>query len=125
MALLLFQRHVARGWNQSVMRDFILQADAKLQSATPSRSSQAPSLSNKERLFIHLEFHPNDISRNAVREIYDRHCKEVFEKTLGIQQVTVAYSRAPNIKETLTRAKLHQAPGKPASKYYEGELVTN
>ena len=125
MALLLFQRHVARGWNQSVMRDFILQADAKLQSATPSRSSQAPSLSNKERLFIHLEFHPNDISRNAVREIYDRHCKEVFEKTLGIQQVTVAYSRAPNIKDTLTRAKLHQAPGKPASKYYEGELVTN
>ena len=31
MAQKLFQRHVARGWNVSVMRDYILSADAKLQ----------------------------------------------------------------------------------------------
>ena len=125
MAVKLFQRHIAQGWDKSTMKDYILQADLKLQSATPSKNSQTKELSNKERVFIHLEYHPNDIPRKAIREIYDLHCRDVFEAELDIQQVTVAYSRAPNIKDTLTRAKLHQASGKPASKYYMGELVNN
>ena len=95
MAVKLFQRHIARGWDKSTMKDYILQADLKLQSATPSKNSQTKVLSNKERVFIHLEYHPNDIPRKAIREIYDLHCRDVFEAELDIQQVTVAYSRAP------------------------------
>ena len=33
-----------------------------------------------------------------------------------------AYSRPKNIKDSMTKAKLHQAPGREASKYYSGEL---
>jgi hypothetical protein len=40
-----------------------------------------------------------------------------------IKKFTVSYSRAPNLRSELTRAKLHQAPGKEASKYYDGELA--
>ena len=69
-----------------------------------------------------MEYHPNDISKKAVRALYKHYCKSSFER-LGIQQLTIAYSRPPNIKDSITKAKLHQAPGKEASKYYLGELV--
>jgi len=125
MAIKLLDRHVARGWSPAIIKEYILSADSRLQSSTPSKSSETKSLSNKERLFLHLEYHPNDIPRAAIRDIYDRHCRKTFEEKLGIQQFTIAYSRAPNIRDTLTKAKLHQARNKPASLYYSGELVEN
>ena len=48
--------------------------------------------------------------RKLIRQLYDEHCKEHFEKKLGITQFTIAYSRPPNIRSELTRSKLHQAP---------------
>ena len=39
---------------------------------------------------------------------------------LGISQTTVAYSRPKNIKDLLSKAKLHQAEGKEVSVYYSG-----
>ena len=77
---------------------------------------------NKEQLFLHMEYGQNDIPRKAVREIYDSTCREVFEE-MGIKKFVIAYSRSNNIKELMTRAKLHQAPGHEASKYYTGELA--
>ena len=68
-----------------------------------------------------MEYHTNDIPKTQVRALYDHYCKSTFEG-LGIKQFTVAYSRPPNIKDSVTKAKLHQAPGKEASKYYSGEL---
>jgi tyrosyl-tRNA synthetase len=69
-----------------------------------------------------MEYHPNDIPKKSVRAIYEHCCKSTFEEVLDIKQTTIAYSRPPNLKDTLTKAKLHQAPGKEASKYYSGEL---
>ena len=71
-------------------------------------------------LFLHFEYHKNDIPKSRVRAIYDKHCKELLSTRLGIKQLTIAYSRPENIKDTITKAKLHQAPGHEASKYYSG-----
>ena len=127
MALKLFRRHVARGWDPSTMKRFILEANRKLDAAKrrPTLQPQPDSLSNKERLFLHFEFHPRDIPRKVIRAIYDDTCHETFFWLLGIKQATVAYSRPKNIRESVTKAKLYQAPGKPASKYYSGELVNH
>ncbi|KAL7544934.1 hypothetical protein ACHAWF_008298 [Thalassiosira exigua] len=127
MVIKLFHHHVARGWAPSTMKQVIMDAHRKLSShqASPAPASFPAPLSNKERLFLHFQFHPNDIPRNVIRAIYDDTCHEKFFWLLGIKQATVAYSRPKNIQESLTRAKLHQAPGKPASKYYLGELVNN
>lgn len=123
MAVKLFKRHVARGWDRATMRGYIIDADRRLERPKPTTTQVTPlDLDAKERLFLHLEFHPHDIPRKLVRSIYDYTCKDTFEKYLGIQQFTVAYSRPRNIRDLLTRAKLHQAPGKPISKYYTGEL---
>ena len=53
--------------------------------------------------------------------IYDATYKVNFE-SLGITQMTTAYSCPKNIKYLVTKAKLHHAPGKEASTYYLGEL---
>ena len=39
---------------------------------------------------------------------------------LGISQTTVAYSRSKNIKDLLSKAKLHQTESKKVSLYYLG-----
>ena len=125
VAIKLFDRHVARGWDRATMRDYILDADRKLSFPSPTtqpNNTPPTTPSNKERLFIHMEYQPHDIPRKHVRAIYDMTCKEVFEHELGITQTTIAYSRPKNIKDLVTKAKLHQAPGKPVSKYYSGEL---
>ena len=113
------------------MKDYILTADAKLTerlttkppTCLPSQNSTTESeLTNHERLFLHWEYHPNDIPRKNVRSIYNNICKELFEDVLDIKQTTIAYSRPKNLKDVLTKAKLHQAPGREASKFYSGEL---
>ncbi len=123
MATKLFDRHVARGWSREVMQEYILDANRRLNLPvlTTNPTPTTPP-DNKERLFIHMEYHPRDIPRKYVRAIYDSTCKETFEQVLGIKQFTVAYSRSRNIRDLVTRAKIHQAPGKPVSKYYTGEL---
>jgi len=129
MATKLFHRHVNRGWDRSTMKDWIISADEKIQQeqneqpTSASTESEEP-VSNKERVFLHFEYHKNDIPKSRVRAIYDKNCKELLSTRLGIKQLTIAYSRPKNIKDTITKAKLHQAPGHEASKYYSGEQTS-
>ena len=69
-----------------------------------------------------MEYHPNDMPKNKLRTLYDIHCKDLFESTLDIDQVTITYSRPKNIRDMVTEAKHHQAQGQEASKFYSGEL---
>ena len=131
VTLKLFRRLAARGWNKVLLKDIILKADKKirLQLENPSPppaelSPTSPSENNSSRdlLFLHMEYGQKDLPRKAVREIYESTCREVFEG-IGIKRFITAYSRSSNIKDLVTRAKLHQAPGCEASKYYSGELA--
>jgi len=62
-----------------------------------------------------LQYHPDDITRRRVRDLYQEHCGELFENELGIKRAIVAYSRQRNIGEHITQAKLHEASGEDAS----------
>ena len=122
MAMNLFQRHIARGWDSTLIKEYILSADLKLRSnnattTQPTNQTTMPpteSLSNKQRLFIHWDYHPNDITRRHLRRIYNLHCDHIFSAKLGVKQTTIVYSRPKNIKDTITKAKLHQASGREA-----------
>ena len=122
MAVLLLRRLVARGWDRTYIKSLILSADSRLRSAE-AQSSTTPNdrrpLTNKERLFLHYEYHPNGMPRGQIRQIYQSTCGELLESRLGIKQMTVAYSRPKNIRDVLVRAKLHQAPGHEASTYFQ------
>ena len=127
MSIHLFDHHVARGWKHATMKDYILKADHRinlLQQVTNQTAADSSTqlLSNKERLFFRMEYHTNNIPKKAVRALYDHYCKSIF-KGLGIKKFTADYSRQPNIKDYVTKAKLNQAPGKEASKYHLRELT--
>ena len=122
---LLFIRHVQRGWDRAIMKNYILKADARLRStnSTPVlQAAQQQPITNKEMLILHWTYHPNDIPRKLLRQLYDTHCKDVFESEINIRQFVIAFHAAPRLGAALTKAKLIQEAGKEASKYYEGEL---
>ena len=67
---------------------------------------------------MHTEYGRNDLPRKVVCSIFDLTCKEMCAK-IGINNFTIAYSRPNNIKDLVTKSKLHMVPGKEASKYYK------
>ena len=128
MAKLLFRRHVKWGWNRARIKEYSLHSDMRLcqepekVAAKPAAEPTATTTNDrKDQLFLCMEYSRNDLPQKVVRLIYNATCKVNFE-SLGITQMTTAYSRAKNIRDLVTKAKLHQAPGKEASKYYSGEL---
>jgi hypothetical protein len=118
--ILMFHHLLVRGWDRYTLKDIILAADVKLQQldqqVNPQENhaiiAQPPP---REFLFFHLPYHPHDIPRRSLRQLYNYHCHEAFSTTLGIDKFTVAYSRHKNLKEHLTQARLHQAKSKTAS----------
>ena len=103
MAILLFHRWVARGWNRAVMKEYILTADKKVHlehRQTPiARQPPTEPLTNKGRIFIHWEYHQCDIPKEKIWAIYNLHLKEDLETLLDIKQATVCYSRPKNVRD--------------------------
>ncbi|KAL3800087.1 hypothetical protein ACHAWO_012686 [Cyclotella atomus] len=98
-------------WDRTYIRNLILEActSAKSKAHTPTaQPTLNQGLQNDvNRLFIHIEYHPEDIPRKRVQALYQLHLGEV--------QPTIAYSRPKNIGDLITKAKLHQAPGQTSS----------
>ena len=118
----MFHYLLARGWDRYVLKDLILAADVKLQQldlqvSLQENLSQAiispPTI--REHLFFHLPYHPHDIPRRRLRQLYNHYCHDALSSILHIDKFTVAYSRHKNLKEHLTQARLHQAPNAEAS----------
>eukprot|EP00956_Cyclotella_meneghiniana_P005022 scaffold6217_cov28-Cyclotella_meneghiniana.AAC.1 len=61
-----------------------------------------------------MKFHPNDIPRRTIRQVYDEECKEVFEDTLEIEKFTVCYSKPATIGSVIAKSNLYEVPGKEA-----------
>jgi len=61
--------------------------------AIPATTTEASSNRVADNIYIHLPFHPDDISRRQIRTIYDKHLAHHFNNTLGVKRASVAYSR--------------------------------
>ena len=113
-----------RTWNTALLLPIgrkSLNTRQKWPTSPSTRPTSTPDPALDEKLFIHFEYHRNDIPRSRVRALYDHHCKDLFQRTLGIQQLIVAYSRPLNLQELLTKAKLHQASGQEVSTFMGGQ----
>ena len=119
----MFHHLLARGWNKLSLKETIIAADKKLQlqhyheATTPENQPTTTNVVERESLYFHLPYHPNDIPRRRIRQLYNHYCRDVFSTTLDIERFTVAYSRHKNLKEHLTQARLHQATNKKASSH--------
>jgi hypothetical protein len=118
---LLYRRLLERGWEREYIRDLILNACAVVEkkskppTAEPTTPPTNQTTSEAKLLFIHLQYHPDDISRRRIQELYDKYCGNLFQQEMDIERPVIAYSRPPNIGDYVTQARLHQAPGKTAS----------
>ena len=115
--VLLYRRLLERGWEREYIRGLVRDATASAVARGKNRT-----LPTKKRvadvskmIFIHVQYHPDDISRRELRDLYDEHCSELFQEIMGVEPPIIAYSRQRNVGDYVTQAKLHEAPGRTAS----------
>ena len=77
-----------------------------------------------KRLFFHTEFHPKDLSRKQIREIYNSTCSDILNKELQIEQFTTAYHRPKNLGDAVTSSKLFQPEELTASSILRDIIYT-
>ena len=122
---LLYRRLAARGWDTEYLKKTILSAvnQANSHQAIPARKRETNS---NNTAILHIQYHPNDIPRRTIRDIFEKNCKilENYKTDSGemmnIDNFIIAYSRAKNLKDMLTSSKLHQATGKEVSTRFLG-----
>ncbi|KAL7522484.1 hypothetical protein ACHAWX_007171 [Stephanocyclus meneghinianus] len=124
---LLFKRLIWRGWDKRFLHKLFISSYERIKTKAPSRAELAGTLTNlnshRERLFFHLEYHPSDIPRRQIRQIYEEECQDILQSKIGISEFTIAYSRPSNVADMVSKSKLFQVEGKAVS-YYIGEAST-
>ena len=123
VSMKFYRNMKARGWDRKLLEPMFITAYNKAK-AQPEHQSNAnlEEVKPKERMILHLEYHPNDIPRKLIRRTWDKYCREYLSKPisdggLGIKETIIAYSRPRNLKDVLQNAKLQQLPGKEVSTY--------
>jgi len=103
---LFIQRLVNRGHQINDIVKTLMSAAASIDNAATGTYNS--SLSNKERsnndntLYIHWRYHPQDISKHTIRNIYNT----TLKGTDGFSQMRIALSRHKNLREILCRSQL-------------------
>ena len=96
--------------------------------ATKARRAPAPEdpqwepipKSSHGRFFIHWEYHPRDVGRKTVRQLFEETLSPVLsESGLPVRQLTVAYSTPKSIAQCLTKTQLEEPDGIRVSSYIE------
>ena len=131
MSCLLFIRHVHQGWNQTVLKKIFASALQKLKSQLENPAPPAPpeddddaKKASRRQLFFHMQYHPNNIPRKTVRQLYNEECQEVFKDRIDVEKFTVAYSKPTTIGSVIAKSHIYEVPGKEVSKYIAGEVPT-
>ena len=127
MVHLLFRRLQYRGHKTNDLQVLFLDAVEKNQernSSTVDRDLQKPNDSKLDNcLYFHIPFHPRDISRKKIRDIYEKICEnEPSElgnfksmtngktgELMTIDRLTVAYHRPKNLRDLLCPSALSES----------------
>ena len=108
---LLFHRLLDRGWQREEIHPIFIDSAALLEAHATTPKPLKKDDSMDDMALMHLQFHPNDVTRREIRQYYEKNCGELFREEIGIERFVIAYSRLHNIGEYITQAKLYEAPG--------------
>jgi hypothetical protein len=128
MTKLLYDRHRARGWPTATLNPIFIAAEKRIKAQTqqtyvrPQITSIYHTSDRHKHQFFHLTFHPNDIRRRKIRDIFNSECAKTLQEELGISKFTIAYKKPRNIQSIVAKAKLFQVKDQEVSKYLTGEL---
>jgi hypothetical protein len=116
MGKLLFERITARGYKREQLVSIFEAAMEKLNVTKSLLFEERP---QDEQLFFHIPYHPRDVSRKSIRDIYDK----VFEtgktrlsnyenletgQVMQIKKFTITYSRPLNLHNMLCPSTLRE-----------------
>ena len=136
---LLFERLLDRGYKQDHLKVVFMESMKKLSFEKVKVNENKKPISNDDRnLFFHLPFNPGDISRSKIQMIYEEECETQYESantfknfknritgnTMQIEQMTVAYHRAKNIRDVLVPSKLAEVEGKEVARILGCNFIT-
>ena len=75
-------------------------------------------LPTDNHLFIHWEYHPRDIGRKDIRQIFDETLVQVLtEAGLPASQLTIAYSTPESLGQCLTKTQMEEPDDDRVSSY--------
>ena len=127
MIRLLFNRLQDRGHKAEDLQDLFLDAVDKIQqkySSTVDRNLQKVNDSSIDNcLYFHIPYHPRDISRKKIRDLYEKICEnepnnlgsfksltnDESGKTMKIDRLTVAYHRPKILRDLLCPSALAES----------------
>jgi hypothetical protein len=101
-------RLTARGYDPQIINNLFLQAAKKLDDLTTSTKKNS---SNDDTLYLHWTWHPRDISKRKLCLILNNTLKEKS----GFNNLIIAYSRAKNLRDSLTKTTLSEPEERKAS----------
>ena len=125
---LLYDRLIAQGHKQDTIEPIFLEVATIIDHRLSTRVLRQQYTTEKhqrpeKRLFFHLPFHPKDISRQQIRNMYETTCEtpdknnesmKVFTtdrgSRFGIENMTIAYHRPKNLRDLLSPSKLKETP---------------
>ena len=127
---LFYRRLMARGYNQEdifpVFEKAIINARAHVKRGTRKEVADG-----SKRVFFHLQYHPNDPTSSAIQKQWRLHmCYPPSEAPLpcvtnqhdapiAIDQLTIAYSRPPNLGNLLSYRRLDKLNGPKVSSLFD------
>ena len=113
-----------RGWDRETLERMFGEAHEKVRKKPEQYvTTQEDEISNKHKLFIHLEYHPNDIPRKFIRNSWNKNCDGLLSQKasnggINLKQMIIAYSRPRNLRDVLLKAKLQEHTGKEVSTFF-------
>ena len=118
-AKLFYERLMKVGHKSKHLNPVFTEVAKKLHSKSIKNWSHTDSPDDKNRIFLHWPFHPKDVSRQKIRDIYESICEspnkngESFkhfttksEEIFEVSRMTLAYSRPKNLRDLLSPTKL-------------------
>ena len=130
-AMLLHRYLRKRGWQRDTIDPIFIKAHNKItqQSKTKKKPAQVQTTQEDTNLskmvILHQEYHSHGITRNEIRNAYDKHLGELLSQDvqdggLGIDRTIVAFHRPPNLRDLLQSSRLRQVQGSEVSTYFGG-----
>lgn len=118
MTKLLLQRLLRRGHKLPTLETIFQNAISKIEHDANNPFSNVQTTPqtqpHTDRLFFHLPYHPRDISRQKIRNIYEDECAPTLQclhndetdGNMRITNFTIAYSRPTNLRDILCPSTL-------------------
>ena len=127
---------LARGHKAEDLRIVFVEATQSIEDRynpmVDTKNTLKSDLSSDDVIFFHIPFHPRDVSRQKIRDIYEKTCEngpsgsnfkcminDMTGSTMQISKLTVAYSRPKNLRDLICPSKFAETAAIRVSRYVQ------